>query len=138
MPLYWLNLPQISKMVKKNLLSISVALVIGYLSLASSDTFNKIHVFNIPYFDKIVHFIMYFGFMSVIIFENRRTLINTRNLFLTALIPFFYGILMELLQAALTISRSGSFFDIVFDTAGVLISILLWLWIKPLIQEKLI
>ena len=122
-------------MVKKNILSILVALIILYLSLASSDTFKNVPLIDIPNFDKVVHFLMYFGLMSVIIFENRRTIKSNKQLFLISLIPFFYGILMELLQSALTSTRSCSFFDAAFDAIGIIASILLWLRLKPFLKD---
>ena len=122
-------------MVKKNIFSILVTMLIMYLSLTSPDTFKKVPLYNIPFLDKIVHFGMYFGLMSVIIFENRKTIKSTANLLLIALIPFFYGILMEILQSTLTINRTGSIFDVIANLAGILVSLLLWLWIKPVIKE---
>jgi VanZ family protein len=124
-------------MVKKNILSIFVALIILYLSLASSETFKKVPLINIPNSDKVVHFLMYFGLMSVIIFENRRTIKNNKQLFLVALIPLFYGILMELLQLTITSTRSCSFFDVLFNSAGIIVSTLLWLRFKPWIMDRL-
>ena len=118
-------------MVKKNILSILVALIIMYLSLTSSDTFNKVKFVNIPFLDKIIHFGMYFVLMSVILFENRKKLKSPGKLFLISLIPFFYGVLMEILQFSLTISRSGSLYDVIFNSTGILLSMLLWLWMKP-------
>jgi len=118
-------------MIKKYKFTILVALIILYLSLANSQTFEKIPLVDIPDFDKVVHLGMYFVLMSVLIFENRKTIISTSRLFLTGLIPLFYGILMEILQATLTLTRSGSFFDALADATGVLLSILIWLWIKP-------
>jgi VanZ family protein len=118
-------------MIKKNKFTILVALIILYLSLANSQTFEKIPLVDIPDFDKVVHLGMYFVLMSVLIFENRKTLIKTSRLFLTGLIPLFYGILMEILQSTITLTRSGSFFDALADAAGVLFSILLWIWIRP-------
>jgi VanZ family protein len=118
-------------MVKKNKFSILVALIILYLSLASSDTFESVSFLDISFLDKIIHFAMYLGFMSVIIFENRNSFKSNLHLFLSALIPFTYGILMELFQLTLTSSRSASFFDIMFNSAGILVSLLLWLWLKP-------
>ena len=76
-------------MVKKNILSILVALIILYLSLASADTFEEVPLIDVPNLDKVVHFCMYFGLMSVIIFENRRTIKNNKQLFLIALVPLF-------------------------------------------------
>jgi VanZ family protein len=124
-------------MIKKNKFSVFVALIILYLSLASSDTFNEVPLFDIPYLDKIVHFGMYFGFMSVIIFENRKTLNNNVQLFLISLIPLLYGILMEIFQATLTTTRSGSIYDVIFNFAGILISLILWLLIKPFMKDQI-
>ena len=121
--------------VKKNIFSILVALIIMYLSLANSHTFDKVPLINIPNIDKVVHFGMYFSLMSVIIFENRKTIKSISLLFLTGLIPLFYGILMEILQATLTVTRTGSFYDALANSAGILVSILLWLWIKPFKKE---
>jgi len=99
--------------------------------MANSHTFDKIPLIKIPNFDKVVHFGMYFGLMSVIILENKKRLNTTRSLLLTSLIPLFYGIVIEIMQSTLTVSRSGSIFDALADTVGILVSLLLWLWIKP-------
>ncbi len=124
-------------MIKKNILSIIVALVIMYLSLANAHTFDKVTFFNFPGSDKIVHFCMYFGFMSVIIFENRKTIKSTGQLFLIALIPFFYGVLMEILQSSLTTTRFGDVNDALANSVGIVVSLLLWLLIKPHIKETI-
>lgn len=123
-------------MVKKNIFSILVALIILFLSLTGSDTFDKVPLFNIPYLDKIVHFLMYAGLMSVIILENRKALMLIRNVFIIALIPLTYGILMEILQAALTVSRSGSVYDVFANSAGIIAAILLWILLKPIILKQ--
>jgi VanZ family protein len=117
------------KMIKRNFFSILIALIIMYLSMANAHTFDKVPI-NIPNFDKFVHFGMYFSFMSVIIFENRKAIKSTGILFLIALIPFFYGIIIEILQSTLTITRTGSIYDAMANFAGILVSILLWLWFK--------
>jgi VanZ family protein len=121
-------------MIRKNILSLLTALIIFYLSMANSHTFDKVPI-NIPNFDKFVHFGMYFGFMSVLIFENRKAIISTRKLFLISLIPFFYGIIIEFMQSAFTTTRTGSVYDALADAAGILVSGLLWLWIKSSDRE---
>ncbi len=118
-------------MIRKNLYSILVALLLLYLSLTNSEKFQKVPFSNIPFMDKIVHFSMYFLMMTVIILEHRKSLKNSRNLFLFALIPLSYGILMEILQSTLTITRTGDFYDAVADAAGILVSVFLWLLIRP-------
>jgi VanZ family protein len=107
-------------MIKKNLLSISVAIIILALSLASANNFNKLSLRLFPGIDKVAHFMMYLGFMSVIIFENRKSILNQYQLILVALIPFFYGGLMELLQIFITSTRSGSLSDMLFNGLGII------------------
>jgi VanZ family protein len=117
-------------MIKKNIFSIITALIILYLSMANSHTFDNVHI-NVPYFDKLVHFGMYFGLMSVMILENLKTIKATRILFMLGLIPLSYGIMIEIMQSTLTSTRSGSVFDALADAAGIILSILFWLWIRP-------
>jgi len=125
-------------MVWKNKLSILVALIILYLSLASASNFDKLPLSDIPLIDSIIHFGMYFGLMSVIIFENKKTLTKIGNLLITSLIPLFYGFLMELLQILITSTRTGSISDIIFNSAGIFVSVVLWLMIKPSIKATFI
>jgi VanZ family protein len=121
-------------MLKKNVFSILVALIILYLSLSNPHTFDKVPIIKIPHIDKIVHFLMYFGLTSVIIFENRKLINNVRQLLLISLIPLFYGILMEVLQTVLTTSRTGDIFDALFNTIGIFTSLLLSIWINPFMK----
>jgi len=125
------------KMVKKNILSIITALVILYLSLAPSDTFDKVSVFNFPNVDKVVHLCMYFGLTIVLLYENRSTLKSNRSLFLLAIIPFAYGVLIEFLQSWLTLTRHGEFFDAVFDLLGVLVALFIWRLFRGFIKRKI-
>jgi VanZ family protein len=118
--------------IKKNIFSIIVALIIMYLSLASANTFDKVPEFDIPYIDKIVHFLMYFGLTSVMILEHHETVKKFSSLLLLGLFPFFYGILMEILQSNLTSDRTGDIFDAVSNTSGIIVSILIWLSVRPL------
>lgn len=125
------------KMVKKNILSIITALVILYLSLAPSDTFDKVSVFNFPNVDKVVHLCMYFGLTIVLLYENKSTVKSNRSLFFLAIIPFAYGVLIEFLQSWLTLTRHGEFFDAVFDLFGVLFALFIWRLFRGFIKRKL-
>jgi len=118
-------------MVRNNKFSIIISLIILYLSLANAKTFEKVGFFDIPYLDKIVHFGLYFSFMMVIILEHRNYFDNTRKLISIALIPFFFGSLIELLQSGFTETRSADILDIMFNSAGIACSLLLWLFIRP-------
>ena len=113
-------------MIRKNLYSILVALIIMYLSMASSHTFDRVPTFNIPHFDKIVHFGMYFSLMLVILIENRNTLKNFRQILLIGLASLSYGIIIEIMQSTLTVTRTGDFFDALADLTGIIAAILIW------------
>ena len=113
-----------------------VSLLILYLSLKNASAFNKVPLFNIPHFDKIAHFCMYFGLMSVFILETKRSDNFNRSVILLAPFPFLYGILMEILQGLLTTTRSPSIYDVLFNTFGILFSVLAWLIIKARLPDK--
>jgi VanZ family protein len=119
-------------MIRRNIFSVLVACLIAYLSLSESDSFDKVSFFNFPGADKLVHFGMYFMLMSVIVFEHRKNIGRINVLLLTGLIPLFYGVLMEVLQKLATSTRTASFGDIIFDFAGVLFSVIIFLIFRPL------
>lgn len=122
-------------MVKKYKFSFLVALVILYLSLANSHTFDKVPAFNIPHFDKMVHFAMYFGLTLMIIIESRKSIRGLRHLLTICLIPLFFGILIEIMQYSLTSTRSANFYDGVADFTGILVAVMIFYFIKPLKKE---
>jgi VanZ family protein len=119
-------------MFRRNIFSMLVAIAIAYLSLSASDNFNRVSFLYFRGADKLMHFLMYSGFMSVIVFENRKNIGKLKTLFIAGLIPFFYGLLMELLQMWFTQTRSGSATDLFFNLAGILFSIIIFLIIRPL------
>jgi VanZ family protein len=124
-------------MLTRNKFSIITALIIMYLSLTNSHTFDEVSFLDSPYTDKIVHFAMYFGLMSVLLFENRRTIKSRAHLLMLAFIPLGFGILMEILQALFTVTRSGSIYDVLANLSGIVVSLLIWLFIKPKIKESI-
>jgi len=124
-------------MIKKNIFTIITSLVILYLSLAGSLTINRINFINISFMDKIGHFGLYFILMAVIILEHRNSFNNTRQLLLIALIPLFFGLLMELTQLYFTADRKGEILDAVSNCAGITIALYLWLVFKPYYKKNI-
>lgn len=118
-------------MIRKNKFSIIVSLLILYLSLANASTFEAAGLFEIPYLDKMAHTGLYFILMTVIIYEHRKFFDNTRKLVIIALIPFFFGSLIELLQSGITATRKADIIDILFNSAGIAAAVCIWLFFKP-------
>lgn len=125
-------------MIRKNILSLFVALFISILSLTSSDKFHNIPIANFRGLDKIIHFILYFVFMAVILYEHRNRAAKISNLVLLTLFPLIFGVLMEALQAWLTITRTCSFYDLLFNAAGIFVSIFLFLLMKSFKKGQII
>jgi VanZ family protein len=134
---YYLNLPQTVNMIRNNKFSILISLMILYLSLANAKTFEKAGLFDIKYLDKLVHFGLYFLFTITVIYEHRNQFSNTRQLLLTALIPFSFGTIIEFMQSDFTRTRSGDIIDVIANTAGIIAALYLWLLIKPYYNKKL-
>lgn len=128
---------QTFKMIKNNILSIIVALIILYLSFANPETLNKVSVFHFRGLDKIIHLLMYFVFMVTILYEHRKQLIRSSQYFFIAIIPIVFGALIELFQTWFTNTRSGSIFDLLFNMAGILIAILIFVYIRRLVKENI-
>jgi len=124
-------------MIKRYKFSLLLSLIILYLSLKNADELNKVQFFNIPNFDKIAHLCMYFALMSLIIFETRKKTLKIHSLLLLALFPFFYGILLEILQSTVTTTRTGSLYDAIFNTLGIIFSVAFWLVIRSFYSDKI-
>jgi VanZ family protein len=125
------------KLLKKNRLSIIIALIILYLSLANVNTFSKVNDFAFPNLDKIIHMCIYFGFMIVILYENRLALKNNRSVLILSIIPFAYGIIMEFLQSWLTTTRTGDIIDGIFDLIGILLALIAWKLIRNFSKKSI-
>jgi VanZ family protein len=117
-------------MVRKNIISSIIAIVILILSLTGQSTFNRFNIPVIPHLDKIVHASMYFALMSALIYENRSILKGPKNYFVLATIPLIFGAAIEMMQSLFTSARSGDIFDLAFNLAGILFAIVLWLLVK--------
>ncbi|MBU2947647.1 VanZ family protein [Zobellia uliginosa] len=101
---------------------------VTYMSLASfSDT--DVADIDIPNLDKVVHFSFYFGaaFLAVLFFrEVTNGAMPLRKAFLLALFGAIgYGIVIEVLQYALTANRHGDIFDALANSVGAIMGSLL-------------
>lgn len=75
--------------------------------------------------DKVVHFIMYFGF-SILFCWTLKTELNFSKLFFVILVTVSWGILMEYLQLDMHIGRSFSWYDELANSIGSVFGILIY------------
>jgi len=98
------------------LLAIGWTVLITYLSLTSFDELrdvDDIDFIDIPHSDKIGHFIFYFGCTTVWFLLLLKVV---------AIGSLFYGILIEILQATVTTTRSGDWRDALANTTGIVVA----------------
>jgi VanZ family protein len=121
------------RFIKNYHLSLFVIFLILLLSTISGNAVEKVSVFHYEHMDKIVHLLMYLSLSSVIaieIMKNNSEYGLIKALVIAVLISLIYGGLLELVQKYLTQTRSGDWFDRLFDFIGILLSIPLLLVYK--------
>ncbi len=101
-------------------------MLITYLSLATLGNLgNKL---QIPYKDKMVHFVFYFLFTLLwYLYKNPNYFIKKTAITIT-LFAITYGIIMELLQATLTTTRVADSIDVFANSLGAILGILALKW----------
>lgn len=107
--------------------SLTWGLAILFACSIPSYRVNKIKIFDFDYFDKVVHFLLYFVFSIILYFDllyYKKMLKKKFNIFLyVLLIPLFWGVLIEFIQYHFIATRKGSIYDIIANTCGILISL---------------
>lgn len=101
--------------------------LVTFLSLYSFSDFGEVG-FEIPFLDKLVHFIFYFvGTLLGCMFIRERTSGSAprhKSCLLTGLFMLLFGALMEWLQLKITEVRSGEILDLAANLAGVVFALL--------------
>ena len=91
---------------------------------------------QIPHFDKMVHFVLFF-ILCLFLFRPFKRL-NLKHYYWAPAIAIFLGALLESTQRILTISRSSDIFDFFANATGIAASILFfYLFVSEKKWEKL-
>ncbi|MDF0707493.1 MAG: VanZ family protein [Bacteroidota bacterium] len=124
-------------MLKKylyTLLFLGWVVIITVLSLFSFSSMDlDTGTLNIPYADKITHFIFYmvFGFTGCLSLRERTkgSLGLAKTLKIVLVLAIIYGILIEILQFTLTTDRMAEMGDVLANTLGAFSGIGLIRWV---------
>jgi VanZ family protein len=119
-------------MVLKFWKPIIIASIIFYGSLTSGNNLNQFGLFSIPNIDKLIHFLFYFGLSLTFITSLYKVskLSKTDLIFITLIYTISYGILMEVLQFYISLSRSAEILDALSNTLGSIAGILIFQYLK--------
>jgi len=102
----------------------SWVLIIGLLCLAPADEFKRVHI-TIPYFDKVVHFGLFFVLGLLISAIKNYNYSKVSHVWLP-LFSALYGGLIELAQSYFTSTRTGDSIDWFADLLGLALGIFIF------------
>lgn len=115
------------------------AIGVVLLSLMKGEALPHVPWFIFPYFDKIVHFIMYFVFTTLLIHDfllySKLTLKHWQIIVASIFIVVGYGGFLEILQRIPSLHRSTDFFDFLANTSGAIIASFTFRFFEPLLTR---
>jgi len=114
-------LSNIKSLLKDKLITIAILITLG-IAIVSLIKLGKSPI-QINHLDKIKHAFAYFVLSLVWFIALRTTIINK---YLIAFGCFLYGIIIEVLQVTITSHRSGEILDVIANTTGILIAIIIY------------
>lgn len=116
------------KFIKQHINSFLWALIIMIMCGAPSSSFPTVQFFNIPHFDKVIHFGLYVIFTLLLISETnaKRKLggLERKAIIISLVIAIAYGLLIELMQLLVFESRGAEFWDFVANATGAISAVL--------------
>jgi VanZ family protein len=80
--------------------------------------------FNIPHFDKIVHFLLFFG-LNILLMRPLKKL-NLKYYLLAPVISVFFGLILEYEQHIVTVSRNSDIYDFFANLSGIVAATLFY------------
>ena len=79
---------------------------------------------DIPHFDKLVHFILFFV-LCMFLFRPFKKL-NLKYYYLAPAVSIFLGFVLETSQQLITVSRSSDFYDFLANASGIAVATLFY------------
>ena len=133
---FFVMFKQVYKILLKYPLSLVVLLVIMYLYFFKPPTFS---FDTVKHLDKMIHFVMYGGFCSVLWFEYflTHTKVSLKKMFIWIFVaPAVFSAIMEFGQSYLTNYRGGELADFIFNTIGVVFAAVFSHYVTKPLMEK--
>jgi VanZ family protein len=116
------------------IIAIVYSLALAIVSLVKLDNIPDV---GVSYGDKIFHFLAYciLTFLWFNVFFNAFKLKKRRAIYFSIVLSIIFGIIIEILQETITVSRALDAYDVLANTIGVLIASLV-LWFKDNLHVK--
>ena len=91
---------------------------------------------GVPGNDKLVHFVFYFVFTLLWNFALEKKIKNGSLKFLVVIVAIIYGIIIEILQEVLTRYREADIFDVMANSAGAFLALIVIFWLNSKTFKK--
>ena len=115
------------------ILALFWTIAITIASLASLSNMPRVEV---PGKDKTVHFLFYFVLTLTWNFALQKKYKNWALKYIIVFVVIGYGIVIEVLQEVLTKTRQADLYDVIANSAGTLVALIVIFWLKNKTFEK--
>ena len=113
----------------RSLLALAISYTIG-ITLASLISLNEIPKIEVPGKDKSVHFLFYFFLTLFWNFALQKKYKNWALKYIVVSATIIYGIVIEVLQEVITQNRQADKYDVLANSAGALLALLVLFLLK--------
>jgi VanZ family protein len=95
------------------------------ITIASLVSFHSIPKVEIVGSDKTIHFLFYLVFVILWGLAKKQIYFNRKYDLLIVIIAIIYGIIIEALQSVLTSTRQADFYDVLANTSGAIVGLVI-------------
>ena len=85
---------------------------------------------EVPGKDKTIHFLFYFVLTLIWNFALQKKYINWALKYIIVFFVIGYGIVIEVLQGVLTKNRQADVYDVIANSAGTIVALIVIIWLK--------
>lgn len=120
---------------ERNLFTLALLWTIA-ITIASLVSIGNMPRVEVPGKDKTVHFLFYFVLTLIWNFALQKKYKNWVLKYIIAFVVIVYGIVIEVLQEVLTKNRQADIYDVLANSAGTLVALIVIFWLKNKTFEK--
>ena len=106
------------------------------ITIASLVSLSNMPRVNVLGKDKTVHFLFYFVLTHTWNFALQKKYKNWALKYIIVFVVIGYGIVIEVLQEVLTKTRQADLYDVIANSAGALVALIVIFWLKNKTFEK--
>lgn len=106
------------------------------ITIASLVSIGNMPRVEVPGKDKTVHFLFYFVLTLIWNFALQKKYKNWVLKYIIAFVVIVYGIVIEVLQEVLTKNRQADIYDVLANSGGTLVALIVIFWLKNKTFEK--